>query len=149
MKLSASVPALKSEARRNARAQRIPLSEALNRIALREGFSTWALLARKYAEQEAAQRSAEIPKMITEFPLTGALRKEAISVARESFARALGRMEARNPRKAMAGWDAGEYVDRILSADVGPIETDYALHLVEVFLVADAANAAAAADEAE
>lgn len=44
MYLSAPVPVLKSQAKRLKHEQAIPLSEALNRIARREGFASWSLL---------------------------------------------------------------------------------------------------------
>lgn len=47
MKLSAPVYRLKREAKLLARAENIPLHAALDRIAVREGFSGWSLLAAK------------------------------------------------------------------------------------------------------
>ena len=141
MKLSASIPKLKSQAKRKAKEDGILLAEALNHIAKREGFDSWSLLARKFEEHEAAQRQ-ELPKTITELPLTGFLRKEAVSTANEAFARALGRMEARNPRDARRTWDAEAYVDRVLTPDMLPIDTDYALSLFESFIVKEAIDAA-------
>lgn len=145
MKLSASIPNLKSEAKRKARDEGIALTEALNRIAQREGFKSWSLLAKKSEEHEEAQRQ-QLPKMITELPLTGFLRKEALRTAEEAFIRALGRMEARNPRKASRSWSAEAYVDRVLTDEMLPIETDYALSLFEAFIVMDAVDAAVDAD---
>lgn len=145
MKLSASIPKLKSQAKRKAREEGIPLAEALNHIAKREGFNSWSLLAKKFDEHEAAQRQ-ELPKTITELPLSGFLRKEAVATAEEAFARALGRMEARNPRDARPTWDAEAYVDRVLTPDMLPIDTDYALSLFEAFIVMDAVDAAVDAD---
>jgi replicative DNA helicase len=42
--LSASIPGLKSKARKLQRSEGIPLCEALNRVAVAEGFRTWSLL---------------------------------------------------------------------------------------------------------
>jgi replicative DNA helicase len=42
--LSASIPGLKSKARKLRRSEGIPLCEALNRVAMAEGFRTWSLL---------------------------------------------------------------------------------------------------------
>jgi hypothetical protein len=145
MKLSASIPNLKSQAKRKAKDEGIPLAEALNQIAQREGFSSWSLLAKKFKEHEETQRQ-QLPKVITELPLTGFLRKEAISIAREAFARALGRMEARNPRKAASVWDAEAYVDKLLNEEMLPIDTDYALSLFEAFIVMETVEAAVDAD---
>ncbi len=148
MKLSASIPNLKSQAKRKAKAERIPLSAALNQIAQAEGFKTWSLLAKKFEDHETVQRK-DLPETIVALPLTGFLRKEALSIAEAAFATALGRMEARNPRKARSSWNAEAYVDRVLKADMLPIETDYALSLFEAFIVMEAVEAAVQADEDE
>lgn len=50
MKLSAPIYRLKREAKAISRDQGIPLHEALDRIAAREGFKAWSLLAAKLAE---------------------------------------------------------------------------------------------------
>lgn len=49
MKLSAPVYHLKRKAKLLSREENIPLHEALDRIALREGYSGWSLLAAKHA----------------------------------------------------------------------------------------------------
>lgn len=145
MKLSASIPTLKSQAKRKAKEEGIPLAEALNHVAQREGFNSWSLLARKLKEHEESQRQ-KLPQTIVELPLTGFLRKEAVSIAEDAFAKALGRMEAQNPRKARSGWDAEAYVDRVLTEEMLPIDTDYALSLFEAFIVMEAVEAAVDAD---
>ena len=105
-----------------------------------------ALLAALIFPRAGADQRQELPKTITELPLTGFLRKEAVSTANEAFARALGRMEARNPRDARRTWDAEAYVDRVLTPDMLPIDTDYALSLFESFIVMEAIDAAVDAD---
>jgi replicative DNA helicase len=50
--LSASIPVLKSKARRLRRTERIPLYEALNRIAMAEGYRTWSLLVANAGTRE-------------------------------------------------------------------------------------------------
>ena len=52
MSLSASIPALKSRARKLRRAEAIPLCEALDRVAAAEGYSTWSLLVARAASRE-------------------------------------------------------------------------------------------------
>ena len=51
MKLSAPIYALKREAKALSRQENIPLHAALDRIAVREGFSAWSLLATKAASK--------------------------------------------------------------------------------------------------
>lgn len=50
MKLSVPIYQLKRDAKRRARDEGIPLHEALDRVAVAEGFSAWSLLAARYAE---------------------------------------------------------------------------------------------------
>lgn len=52
MKLSAPVFILKQQAKALSRQEKIPLHQALNRIANREGFRAWSLLAAKVAAEE-------------------------------------------------------------------------------------------------
>ncbi|NKC00786.1 MAG: DNA helicase [Pseudomonadales bacterium] len=54
MKLSAPIYRLKREAKLMSRAERIPLHEALDRIARTEGFGSWSLLSAKVAENKPA-----------------------------------------------------------------------------------------------
>jgi replicative DNA helicase len=56
MKLSSPIYHLKRNARRLARAQAIPLHEALDRVASDEGYSGWSLLATKYAALSPARK---------------------------------------------------------------------------------------------
>lgn len=56
MPLSAPIHRLKREARLLSRAATIPLHEALDRIAAREGFAGWSLLVAKAAAATPAQR---------------------------------------------------------------------------------------------
>lgn len=55
MRLSAPVHHLKRRARQLRRAEGIPLHAALDRIAAREGYRSWSLLAAKYAQATPAQ----------------------------------------------------------------------------------------------
>ncbi|MCX8999177.1 DNA helicase [Rhizobiaceae bacterium BDR2-2] len=56
MELSASIHRLKRKARLLAREQAIPLHEALDRIALQEGYRSWSLLAARHAAIAPATR---------------------------------------------------------------------------------------------
>jgi len=56
MKLSAPIYRLKREAKLLARKDNIPLHEALNRVARREGHSRWSLLAKKLAATQPAEK---------------------------------------------------------------------------------------------
>jgi replicative DNA helicase len=54
MKLSAPIFRLKRRAKLMSREVKIPLSVALNRVAADEGFSSWSLLAARYAKRDPA-----------------------------------------------------------------------------------------------
>ena len=57
------------------------------------------------------------------------------------------RMEPDNPEETRALWDAAEYVDHHhLSADMLPIDSEYALSLIEAFLVHHVIDLAVQAD---
>ncbi|HVT12227.1 MAG TPA: DNA helicase [Fimbriimonadaceae bacterium] len=56
MKLSAPIYRLKREARVLSRQEGIPLCLALDRIAAREGFARWGLLAARHAAESGAER---------------------------------------------------------------------------------------------
>ncbi|WP_170761947.1 hypothetical protein [Ruegeria lacuscaerulensis] len=142
MKLSKPIPVLKSEAKQLAKADNITRTEALNRIAVREGFQAWSDLSAN-AESKPDE---ELPPEITAVPLTGALRREAIRIANHAFERALWRMEAENPKLAMKLWDVESYVNNTITEDMLPIETDYGLSLLEAFMIHTALDIAMEAD---
>jgi len=54
MKLSAPIYILKQQAKSLPRKEKIPLHQALDLIANREGFSTWSLLAARWNSDEAS-----------------------------------------------------------------------------------------------
>lgn len=56
MMLSAPIYRLKRQARVIARAERIPLNQALDRLAAEEGYRSWSLLASKLAESSPAAK---------------------------------------------------------------------------------------------
>jgi hypothetical protein len=60
MKLSAPLYRLKRDARTLSRTQKIPLHEALGRVARREGFAHWGLLSAQYADRSPAQQLVEL-----------------------------------------------------------------------------------------
>jgi len=54
MRLSAPIYRLKRQAKLLARKTGVPLNEALNSVAKEEGFSSWSLLASRYASERPA-----------------------------------------------------------------------------------------------
>jgi hypothetical protein len=120
---------LKRRAKELVRTEGIPLHEAQNRIAIGEGHSSWShLTSRKGVKPEEP--------IITKLPVSPATRAEAIELANNTFERVLERIEPDNPAMTRALWNAADYVDqKWLDESVLPIDRDYALSLIEAFLV--------------
>lgn len=137
MNLSAPINELKRKAKLLRRSEGIPLNQAQARIAKEEGYASWGLLIRDYEAQKpkpAVQPSKGY--QITALPLDDAYRKEAIELANSTFEMVMRRIEPDNPKETRALWDAEDYVDNHhLSADMLPIDSEYALSLIEAFLV--------------
>jgi hypothetical protein len=74
--------------------------------------------------------------LITSLPVDDAYRKEAIELASSTFEMVMRRIEPDNPVETRRLWDAAEYVDyHHLNSDMLPIDSEYALSLIEAFLV--------------
>jgi hypothetical protein len=148
MNLSAPINELKRKAKLLRRAEDIPLNQALARIAKEEGYASWGLLIRDYEAQQP--KPAVQPRtgyQITSLPVDDAYRKEAIELANSTFEMVMRRIEPDNPKGTHARWDAEDYVDNHhLSADMLPIDSEYALSLIEAFLVHHVIDLAVQAD---
>ena len=73
---------------------------------------------------------------ITSLPLVGADRAEFVEAANHVFEAVLKRMGPQNPKAVRKLWNAEQYVDEgLLSDDMLPISRDYALSLIDAFLV--------------
>lgn len=148
MNLSAPINELKRKAKLLRRSEGIPLNQAQARIAKEEGYASWGLLIRDYEAQKP--KPAVQPKtgyQITSLPIDDAYRKEAIELANSTFEKVLRRIEPDNPRETRALWDAEDYVDdHHLNDDMLPIDSEYALSLIEAFLVHHVIDLAVQAD---
>ena len=149
MNLSAPINELKRKAKLLRRSEGIPLNQALARIAKEEGYASWGLLIRDYEAQKP--KPTVQPKagyQITALPVDDAYRKEAIELANSTFEMVMRRIEPDNPKDTRALWDAEDYVDNHhLSDDMLPIDSEYALSLIEAFLVHDVIRLAVEADK--
>ncbi|MTH61518.1 hypothetical protein GL300_20085 [Paracoccus litorisediminis] len=115
----------------------MPLNQARALIAKQEGYASWGLLIRDY-EAQKPKRPARIMSgyLIKSLPFDAAYRREAIALANSTFESVIRSMESDNPEETRALWDAAEYVDHHhLSVDMLPIDSEYALSLIEAFLV--------------
>ncbi|MEP2031597.1 MAG: hypothetical protein ABJI96_23145 [Paracoccaceae bacterium] len=148
MHLSAPVNELKRKAKLIRRAEGIPLNQVLARIAKEEGYASWGLLIRDYEAQKPKPNvQPQTGYQITSLPVDAAYRKKAIELANSTFEMVMRRIEPDNPKGARSLWDAEDYVDNHhLSADMLPIDSDYALSLIEAFLVHHVIDLAVRAD---
>lgn len=148
MYLSAPINELKRKAKLLRRAEGIPLNQALARMAKEEGYASWCLLIRDYEAQNPKPKVLpQTGYQITSLPVDDAYRKEAIELANSTFEMVMRRMEPDNPKETRGLWDAEDYVDNHhLREDMLPIDSEYALSLIEAFLVHHVIDLAVRAD---
>lgn len=148
MELSAPINELKRKAKLLRRETGMPHTKALDRIASDEGYASWSILIRKYEDQKP--RPTNPPKSgypITSLPFDATYRTEAIELANSTFEEVVRRIEPDNPKMTRELWDADDYVDNHhLSDDMLPIDSEYALSLIEAFMVRHVIDLATTAD---
>lgn len=84
---------------------------------------------------------------ITNLPLVGKDRMEFIEVANKVFENILQRVESKHPELVRKLWNPDQYIDEVLKPDMLPIDRDYALSLIEAFLIHNVIGLAREADE--
>jgi hypothetical protein len=73
---------------------------------------------------------------IRSLPLTGANRKKFIETANSVFEHVIERVEPEHPQLVRELWNPEEYIDKLLlKPDMLPIDRDYALSLIDAFMV--------------
>ncbi|MBL4829425.1 MAG: hypothetical protein JKY55_06020 [Aliivibrio sp.] len=148
MKLSAPINELKRKAKLLRRETSLSHTQALDRVAKDEGYTSWSILIRKLEDQKI--KPAQKPKsgyLIKRLPFGVDYRTEAIKLANSTFEEVIRRVEPDNPRMTRVFWDAADYVDNHhLSDDMLPIDSEYALSLIEAFLVHHVIGLAVKAD---
>ena len=72
---------------------------------------------------------------ITTLPLAGKDRKEFIDVANRKFEDTLQSIEHGHPELVRKLWNPEQYIEEVIKPDMLPIDRDYALSLVEAFLI--------------
>jgi hypothetical protein len=136
MNLSAPIHELKRKAKLLSRSASIPLNQALKQVAAQEGYPSWGVLIRAY-EGQRPKPTASLSKgyLIETLPVSEDYRRQSIELANHTFERVLRRINADNPNETRLLWDAAEYVDQYhLTEDILPIDSEYALSLIEAFL---------------
>lgn len=89
----------------------------------------------------------KITVQIFKLPLSESDRIEFIDVANKKFENILERIEHTHPKLVRKLWSPKEYIDEVLKPDMLPIDRDYALSLVESFLIHHVIGLATEADE--
>lgn len=85
---------------------------------------------------------------ISSLPLTGEDRKDFIKIANSSFERVFERIEPENPELTRSLWDAEKYINEdVLTTDRLPIDREYALSLIDAFMLGHVVQLAVEADE--
>lgn len=148
MNLSAPINELKRKAKLLRRSEGIALNQAYARIAKDEGYASWGLLIRDYGAQTTKPNvPLRAGQMINSLPFDDSYRKDAIELANSTFELVMRRIEPDNPGETRRLWNAAEYVDRHhLTSDMLPIDSEYALSLIEAFLFHYVIDLAAQAD---
>ncbi len=150
MTLSASISRLKRKAKLLSREAQLPLNQALNLVAQKEGYKSWGLLINKNpAKKEYSRQMTTAVKaaQITSLPLSGTDRSEFIETANIVFEKIVQRIEPDNPEIVRQLWNPEDFVDALLTKDMLPISRDYALSLIDAFLVHDVIGLAVRADD--
>ena len=80
-------------------------------------------------------------------PLAGEDRTEFLETAEASFERIMQRVEPDHPDLVRNLWNAENYIDEVLQRDMLPIDKDYALSLIDAFLVQHVIQLAVETDE--
>jgi hypothetical protein len=94
----------------------------------------------------SVEKTSSAPHIMS-LPLSKADRAEFIKTANSVFETVMWRMEPRNPELTRKLWNVEEYVDDLLTKDMLPISKDYALSLIDAFLVHHVLGLAVKADQ--
>lgn len=84
---------------------------------------------------------------ITTLPLAGKDHKEFIEVANIKFEVTLQSIEHEHPELVRELWNPEQYIEEVIKPDMLPIDRDYALSLVEAFLIHKVIELATEVDE--
>ena len=84
---------------------------------------------------------------ITALPLGGKDHKEFIEVANRKFEDTLQSIEHAHPELVRKLWNPEQYIEEVIKPDMLPIDRDYALSLVEAFLIHNVIDLATEVDK--
>lgn len=84
---------------------------------------------------------------ISALPLSESDRKEFIEIANKKFENILETIEPTHPELVRKLWNPDQYIDEVLKPDMLPLDRDYALSLIEAFLIHNVIDLATEADK--
>ncbi|WP_026726982.1 hypothetical protein [Flavobacterium denitrificans] len=97
--------------------------------------------------QKIKQMEKKSTVKITTLPLAGKDLKEFIEVANKKFEDTLQSIEHEHPELVRKLWNPEQYIEEVIKPDMLPIDRDYALSLVEAFLIHKVIELATEVDE--
>ncbi len=149
MVLSAPIYELKRRAKQLRREKSLSHIEALNAIANEEGFTSWSLLLYKCEGQKTKPTTQDTASFeVRSLPLDPDFRSQAIDVANAAFERVFARIEPANPEMTRRLWNAEQHVDEDHFVEENlPIKSEYALSLIEAFMLSHVVALATEADK--
>lgn len=89
----------------------------------------------------------KISVQISALPLSESDRKEFIEIANKKFENILETIEPTHPELVRKLWNPGKYIDEVLKPDMLPIDRDYALSLIDAFLIHNVIDLATETDK--
>jgi len=92
-------------------------------------------------------QTPSLNKQITSLPLNKEDRAEFIKTANNVFENVIERIEPNNTEVTRKLWDVENYIDNFLTKDMLPISRNYALSLIDAFLVHEVIGLATKADK--
>lgn len=148
MQLSAPINELKRKAKLLRRETGIAHNQALDTVAKQEGYANWSILIRKFEGLKFKPNSkVKTGFQLTALPLTEEFRAEAIEVANHTFEHVFRRIEPDNPVLTRSLWDVAKFVDEHhFREEILPIDSEYALSLIESDMLFYVINLATEAD---
>lgn len=94
------------------------------------------------------KKAKKTSRKIEKLPLNKRDRKKIIDTANEAFEHVFDRIEPENPELTRKLWNVDQYIDNeVLKAERLPIDWDYALSMVEAFMLGYTAALAGQADD--
>lgn len=97
--------------------------------------------------QKTKPKKKKSKTKIVALPLTGKVREKSVKGANWKFEDILKTIEPERPQRMRELWNPELYIDNVIMPDMLPIDQDYALSLIEAFLIHHVIDLANEADK--